>query len=69
MDRRPHFNRDAAWGGYDTYRDAWMENFEVLRGVVRSLSGWTRELLGAPDEEWIREMRAADRVDSTTRST
>lgn len=52
MDERPHFNRADDWTGYNTYRAKW----EELRGEltwVRSMSGWTAELLGTPDIQWL----------------
>jgi hypothetical protein len=34
----------------ETFRPAWIRNFELLSPRVRSMSGWTREFLGGPDE-------------------
>jgi len=38
---------------YKHYRSGWINNREMFAGRVRSMSGWTRELLGAPTEEWL----------------
>lgn len=52
MDGQPHFNRIVGWGGYGSYRDVWKERVGELGGV-RSMSGWTRKLLGVPTAEWL----------------
>ncbi len=38
---------------YEIYRDGWRAQYDKIRDYVRSMSGWTRELLGAPTEEWL----------------
>lgn len=38
---------------YANFREGWMAKREIIRDVARSMSGWTRELLGAPTIEWI----------------
>ena len=32
----------------ENFRAAWLRHFETLEPVVRSMSGWTKELLGGP---------------------
>lgn len=41
--------------GYDyaKFRAGWTAKFNEIKGYTRSMSGWTRELLGYPDKEWI----------------
>lgn len=61
MDDRPNdYNPQHAdgWGQFRRFRSAWLRVpvLEVIRPRVRSMSGWTRELLGAPTEEWVKEM-------------
>lgn len=51
MDQRPHFDA-GAWRAAGTYRERWLELADELRKTTRSLSGWTRDLLGPPDREW-----------------
>lgn len=53
MDDRPHFNRTYGWTACDHFRGAWVENEHKMRGRVRSMSGWTRDLLGGCDAEWL----------------
>lgn len=36
------------------YREGWAKAFPTIRHKVRSLSGFTRELLTAPTSEWLR---------------
>lgn len=43
----------GVWDEADKYWPTWLEYEAKLRGRVRSMSGRTRDLLGAPDEEWL----------------
>lgn len=49
--RRP---KKGGWPPAAMYRKAWDVAYPQLKNRVRSMSGWTRELLGAPDAEWLR---------------
>jgi hypothetical protein len=40
---------------YLQYQKGWTAKKEEIKNVTRSMSGWTRELLGAPDAEWLSE--------------
>ena len=42
-----------AFGMSSESREYWSESSNHIKPYVRSMSGWTRELLGAPDEAWI----------------
>jgi hypothetical protein len=45
---------DAAAGNpYEEFRAGWVMKKTELLGTVRSLSGWTRDFLGAPSEAWL----------------
>jgi hypothetical protein len=45
---------DAPAGNpYEEFRAGWVMKRAELLGTVRSLSGWTREFLGAPSEAWL----------------
>lgn len=37
----------------NAYRRGWVKSHALLKDQVRSMSGWTREMLGAPTEEWL----------------
>lgn len=43
-----HFFSSDPWRHCEKYRRGWKEAEPVFAGRVTSLSGWTRELLGAP---------------------
>lgn len=47
-----HFVRKAPWQAASGFQKAWTRNRDALANV-RSVSGWTRELLGAPSAEWL----------------
>ncbi len=49
-----HYDRPAGelWREAGNYRRGWEEHADEIRPYVRSLGGWTAELLGRPPEEW-----------------
>jgi hypothetical protein len=42
------------WHGEKMFRDAFVNTLPLIKDTVRSMSGWTRELLGAPTSDWLR---------------
>ncbi|MEI7635880.1 MAG: hypothetical protein WCJ37_01130 [Syntrophus sp. (in: bacteria)] len=40
---------------YEAFRLGWEDKKDELTGKVKSLSGWTKELLGNPTWEWLNE--------------
>jgi len=38
---------------YSIFWKGWKANFEEVKDKVRSMSGWTKELLGEPTGQWI----------------
>jgi hypothetical protein len=40
---------------YEDFHQGWEATDKGILSKVRSMSGWTRELLGEPTEEWLRE--------------
>jgi hypothetical protein len=38
---------------YAKFQPGWTAKLNEIKGVTRSMSGWTRELLGAPTKEWL----------------
>jgi hypothetical protein len=40
---------------YEVYRKGWEQQRELVLGKVKSMSGWTREFLGFPTQEWLNE--------------
>lgn len=55
MDERPNEFTGRPWGPFSRYREAWRRSAERLAPHVRSMSGWTRELFGPPDEAFLAE--------------
>ncbi|MGB3833788.1 MAG: hypothetical protein WA975_18205 [Mesorhizobium sp.] len=62
MDSRRHVPGQSAttWSGQpwpqgqiDTYRKGWLDHLDQIAPRVRSMSGWTAELLGTPDQDWL----------------
>lgn len=48
-----HFFNSASWTDADIFRRGFEAALPVIRDTVRSMSGWTRDLLGAPDAQWL----------------
>lgn len=48
-----HFDQDGPWKEADVYWDAWQPDFAEFAGVVKSMSGRTREAFGPPTREWL----------------
>lgn len=43
---------------YNTFQKGWEDGLGQEQKVhIRSMSGWTRRFLGAPTEEWLRELK------------
>lgn len=42
-------------GHCEAHRAGWKEAFPLLKDKVRSLSGYTKKLFGAPDDEWLKQ--------------
>jgi hypothetical protein len=49
----PLEGKNAEGGNYDNFRKGWEDKKSELGDRVRSMSGWTREFLGAPDAVWL----------------
>lgn len=48
-----HFDDGRNWDEARQYQRPWQNRREILYGRVKSLSGWTRDLLGSPTEDWL----------------
>lgn len=53
LDLRPHFYNNSAWKMSKVYHKGWQEALPFICDKVRSMSGWTKELIGAPTDEWL----------------
>lgn len=49
----PLTGKNGSGANYEQFRKGWEARASQLSGRVRSMSGWTREFLGAPNEEWL----------------
>ena len=52
-----HFLRPWSWDEWARFWAAWGEHREEISPYVRSMSGRTRDMLGAPTEEWLNDGR------------
>jgi hypothetical protein len=48
-----HCDEAGDWRDAEKYRREWQDSADEMRPYVRSMSGWTRELLGEPTSEWL----------------
>jgi len=53
MDGSGHFFDPTPWASALAHREAWTAAAAEWGDAVRSMSGWTAELLGTPDRAWI----------------
>lgn len=48
-----HYRRGTHWTAALGFRRGWTSHMGYIRDGVRSCSGWTRDLLGAPTAAWL----------------
>jgi hypothetical protein len=48
-----HFERHQGWQSAISFRAGWTRYKKEIEGVFRSMSGWTAEQFGKPDEGWL----------------
>lgn len=48
-----HFFDARPWNGVTSHRHGWREAMPIIKDRLRSVSGWTAELLGEPDKDWL----------------
>jgi hypothetical protein len=48
-----YYDNVRPWLQFERYHGGWTRNAHLLSPYVRSMSGWTRELLGPPTSEWL----------------
>jgi hypothetical protein len=53
-----HFLRHTAWTDRSLFVGAWEVNLHRFSPYTRSMSGWTKEKLGAPTAEWLKHRSA-----------
>lgn len=52
---RGQYDSNVPWDEALKHRGAWEMAVDKLRGRVKSMSGWTQQLLGAPTAEWLHD--------------
>lgn len=50
---RAHFFDERTWNAANAYKQGWKEALPQIANRARSMSGWTSDLLGRPDEGWM----------------
>lgn len=50
-----HFVRERPWGSASAFHGGWRRHEKELKPRVRSMSGWTADLLGRPTVEWLNQ--------------
>lgn len=53
LTQTPHVGERIGWAAASIHQGGWVEAKAALDGRVKSMSGWTGELLGKPDREWF----------------
>lgn len=56
MEKSKRYDDNQIWREAELYREHWIKFFgdnPQHKDRVRSMSGWTKELLGGPTEEWL----------------
>jgi hypothetical protein len=48
-----HFFNASPWGEVGSFTEAWKIALPRIAPHVRSMSGWTKDLLGYPSFEWL----------------
>jgi hypothetical protein len=48
-----HFERRQKWQSAIKFREGWTRHRDEIKPYFRSMSGWTREQFGEPDEFWL----------------
>lgn len=50
-----HFKRGKPWTQYDAFTKGFEQSVPFFAGRVKSMSGWSQKLLGAPTPQWLAE--------------
>jgi len=52
-----HYNSSKPWTDVVHYTSNWIRFRSELNDRIKSMSGWTKELLGEPTAEWLRGLK------------
>lgn len=62
-----HYFDSAAWRFAERYRTGWQRHLPDIAEKVRSMGGWTAQLLGRPDRVWLdKEKESTSGAQGTT---
>lgn len=50
----PLEGKNADGVNYKQFQRGWLYHEKKVQGIVKSMSGWTKEFLGAPDKGWLK---------------
>jgi len=50
-----HYNEKHEWHKAEMYHRGWKKHLLEIKPFVRSMSGWTKEILGEPTRAWLTE--------------
>lgn len=55
MTNEPHYFDSEGWKAAQNYRTGWKEATQQpqLRNKLKSMSGWTMQLIGSPDKQSV----------------
>jgi hypothetical protein len=56
---RGHIVRLKPWISATMFRKGWLVHKGEISAIVRSMSGWTMELLGSPTADWLQQVGSA----------
>ncbi len=48
-----HIDRKRPWHAANAFRGGWKTRKKLIAPYVRSMSGWTKDLLGGPTADWL----------------
>jgi hypothetical protein len=49
---------------YQKFQRGWTANLDAIKEYTRSMSGWTKELLGVPSESWLSETECTESLEA-----
>lgn len=50
-----HYDCAEIWKDAPRYRHSWLKRRKEMQDKVKSMSGWTQKLLGAPTMDWLND--------------
>jgi hypothetical protein len=60
MSVSPQYDTGKVWTEAKHHRKPWLTAFPKLLGRVKSMSGWTQDLLGTPSANWLKGVECGE---------